>query len=187
MEHIALEIEELEKLQVSKDQLKSHDHLNEEGGSLSKSHVTQPGRSLSLIDHQSPNSGLTVYESKPPWKSDPQQSLSMSLPEAALLAQKHMEQGASTTAMWEEDEKSKLLEDRRSSEPVAVKGNTGLTPSNSSMRSMPIDIQVQHTCGQLFCRELKQDFTTFVDNERKFARILGGWGELACHERALYL
>jgi len=65
----------------------------------------------------------------------------MSLPEAALLAQKHMEQSVPTTAMWEEEEKSKLLDDRRSSEPVAVKGDTGLTPSNSSMRSMPIDIQ----------------------------------------------
>ena len=149
-EHVAIDIENVQKTQVSnnspsktdhvtksdqsasKNLMESHDGVNKKAGSSSESHATQTDQSLSSIYHQPPITGATVDPE--PWKLDTEDpcSLGSSLPETAL---RHSSEDSS--AMREDTL-------RRSSEPVAVQKDARVLSSpQPPIRSPPITIQVR--------------------------------------------
>ena len=148
-EHVAIDIENVQKTQVSnsspsktdhmtksdqsasKNLMQSYDGVNKKAGSSSESHATQTDQSLSSIYHQPPNTGATADAE--PWKSDAEDpcSLGSSLPETAL---RHSSEDSSAV-------REDIL--RRSSEPVAVQKDAHVLSSpQPPVRSPPITIQV---------------------------------------------
>ena len=146
-EHVAIDIENVQKTQVSnsspsktdhmtsdqsasKNLMQSYDGVNKKAGSSSDSHATQTDQSLSSI-YQPPNTGATADAE--PWKLDAEDpcSLGSSLPETAL---RHSSEDSSAV-------REDIL--RRCSEPVAVRKEAHVLSSpQPPVRSPPITIQV---------------------------------------------